>query len=282
MTTALVSKSVKLPKSVLAAADTKNWRAAVSAFIAHKIESNLPFSSGELAAELRTHRPDLAFSVIALGDFVRDMFYAGAMDLYDDGMGGLVPPCQIPCTTQGIGRTPAGQIVFVYGPDPVTCQGHPFEVDIPLPGVASNSNPVQSLPSNGGTPAALTAQSSGVHPPSGQTRTPVQVTGSAAPGTIPNATVHIDGRLCVARGAFEAFVLALNHVMRGGDPVYVRFDGNTLVISLDAKPGTAKYDLAKYRGRVLVTPPNLPLQPGDKYAITVDGGELKVDLSQAV
>jgi hypothetical protein len=275
-----------MPNDVTNAASSGDWRNAVNALVTHKIENGLPFSSGELAAELRTQFPSLRFSVTGLGDHVRDLFYGGGMDLYDDGMGGLIPPCQIPRTTQGLGRTPAGQMVFVYGPDQQTCDNHPFEVDIPIPGNQNTSQNAISTPKPSALPAAqpVGALPGGTQPPAqdGYTRTPVQITGQAAPRAIPKASVHTDRRLCVPRGAFEAFVLTLNHVMRGGDPVYIRFDGDTLIVTLDPQPGTSKYDLAVTRGRVLVTHPSTPFQPGDKYTIEVDGDELKVDLSQSV
>lgn len=269
-----------MPNDVTNAASSGDWRGAVNALITHKIGNGSPFSSGELAAELRTNFPSLRFSATGLGDHVRDLFYGGGMDLYDDGTGGLVPPCQIPRTTQGLGRTPAGQTVFVYGPDQQSCNNHPFEVDIPTPG-QQNITQNAPLPLPAQPVAALPG---GVHPPAqnGYTRAPIQITGQSAPKALPNASVHTDRRLCVPRGAFEAFVLTLNHVMRGGDPVYIRFDGDTLVVTLDPQPGTSKYDLATTRGRVLVTHPSTPFQPGDKYAIEVDGDELRVDLSQSV
>lgn len=266
-----------LPQTTLDAADKGNWRDAASTLIAHKIAAGLPFSSGEIAAELRAGRPDLPFGAMTLGDYIRDLFYTGGMDLYEDASG-VIPPCQVPRTTQGIGRTPAGKQVFVYGPDPSVCLAHDFEVDIPLPpgvpslppgvssppwSMASKSIPMQVVAPSAPTPA----------------KTPVSITGAFAPRALPNATVHTDNRLCVPRGAFEGYMLATNHVMRGGDPVYTRFEGNDLVISTTQLPGTAKYDLAKDRGRVLVTSPSAPFTPGDRYRIYIEHGELRVDIS---
>jgi hypothetical protein len=270
-----------MSQAVQDAVQANNWRDAVKSMISERIAQNRCFSSGELAAELRTECPALSFSVRSLGDYVRDMFYAGGMELYDDGQGGMVPPCQIPCITQGIGRTPSGQTVFVYGPDPGACAAHNFEVDIPAPPgqqVSVSSAPaVAAFSSNTSAPVAFPSNTS-VAP----SNTPVVITGAQAPQALPQATVHTDARLCVPRGAFEALVQALQHVMRGGDPVYTSLNGNLLELRLDAQPGYTKYDLSATRGRVLITHAATAFNPGDKYRITIVQDTLQIDLSQPV
>lgn len=250
-------------QSVQNAVSAGNWREAVDALVQERISQNLCFSSGELVAELRTNFPSLSFSARNLGDYVRDLFYAGGMGFYDDGNGDVVQPCQIPRMTQGLGRTPAGQTVFVYGPDPTACQNHDFEVDIPSP---PGNPPIQMIFPGNVAVAAL---------PSNLT-----ITGSRAPKDPLHATVHTDSRLCVPRGAFEALVDKLQHVMRGGDPVYICFNNSLVELRLDPQPGYTKYDLSTTRGRVLVTHPSTLLIPGDKYSVTVLQDTLQIDLSQ--
>lgn len=100
-------------QSVQNAVSAGNWREAVDALVQERISQNLCFSSGELVVELRTNFPSLSFSARNLGDYVRDLFYAGGMGFYDDGNGDVVQPCQIPRMTQGLGRTPARLFKFI-------------------------------------------------------------------------------------------------------------------------------------------------------------------------
>lgn len=261
-----------LPTSV---SQASSWRQAVNELIDHKISRGECFSSGEVAAILRTHRPDLRFSVTTLGEHVRDLFYTGGMALYTDNGGMLVSPCQVPRTTQGLGRTPAGQTVFVYGPNHAECMSHHFEVDIPRPGQKAQTKVVnvtpQSLPTP--PPPALPSDSN--------SKTPVVISGSKAPSQDDlTATVHTDRRLCIPRRAFEYFVEKSGHLLRGGDSVSVSYDGNQITVTMKPTPSSIEYNLALTRGRILLVSPDSskPFVPGDKYDIQVTSDALVIDL----
>lgn len=245
-----------------------DWRSAASALCDWYIEHNRCFSSGEIAYELRTHRPDLAFSVRTLGEHIRDLFYAGGMKDYVDGYGDSNYPLQVPRTTQGLSRTPAGVEVFVYCPDQTEGFAHHFEVDIPKPG----GQPQPAQRQRPATPPATPAQ-----PP----QPGVTITGSAN-GKL-TATVHADRRLCISRGTFEVFVHRTGKPMRGGDPVHIRFDpnGDKVQVTLDPDPngGSVSYDLGATRGRVLFPSQGQPFNPGDTFTVIVDKDSLTVDLS---
>lgn len=266
-----------------------DWRTATADLIAHYMENGDCFSSGEIAKEIRTHRPDLKFSVLTMGEYVRDQFYTDAMGQYNDGAGNLVYPVMVPRTTQGTGRTPAGKEVFVYGPDSASCLLHDFEVDIPAPpGVATNQGgngggyptSVQTQPKNpqSGYPTSVQTQPKNPLPPQSGT---VQSQGVSIQGRAPaktlKAKVHSDRRLCVTREAFEAFVHASGRTLRGGDPVYIELDGNKAVVTLDPANGSAPYSLSTHRGRILF--PTRHLNPGDSYKVNVNPSCLTVDLS---
>ena len=102
----------------------QDWREGTRHLIDHWTNQGRCYSSGEVAAALRTHRQDLRFSVTTLGEYVRDLFYQGELPSN---------PVQVSRRTTGNGRTPEGLLVFVYGPDEPTAEAHNFEVEIPRP-----------------------------------------------------------------------------------------------------------------------------------------------------
>jgi len=247
--------------------NAQDWRTAANALCDWYIEHNRCFSSGEIAYEIRTHRPDLAFSVRTLGEHMRDLFYSGGMSDYVDGYGDSNYPMQVPRTTQGLGRTPAGVEVFVYCPEQTEGFAHHFEVDIPAP----PGQPAQRQPKN-------TPQSPAAAPQSG-------VTIKANANGKLTATVHNDRRLCISRGTFEVFVHRTGRPLRGGDPVHIQFDGanDQIKITLDPDPSgqSAAYDLASSRGRVLFPNQGAPFKVGDTFTVTVDKDALTIDLASA-
>ena len=245
-----------------------DWRTAANALCDWYIQHNRCFSSGEIAREIRLHRSDIAFSVRTLGEHMRDLFYSGGMRDYTDGYGDSNYPMQVPRTTQGLGRTPAGIEVFVYCPEQAEGFAHGFEVDIPAPPShrpqRQQVNAPQSVPATSAPP-----------PKSG-----VTITGSTN-GKL-TATVHADRRLCISRGTFELFVHKTGRPLRGGDPVHIQFtDDDKVVVTLDADPNgkSASYDLGAARGRVLFPSQSQPFNPGDSFTVTVDKDGLTVDLS---
>lgn len=232
-----------------------DWKQTARDYIFDLIEAGSCFSSGEVAKYLRETSPETRFSVRALGEYVRDLFYTGQMPGSPDGYGNTWPIIQVPRITTGISRTPAGMQVFVYGCDVQECLQHPFEVDIPSFGQPQTTTQAPTPPSQ----------------PAG-----VAINGSATSTTLV-AKVHTDGRLCIPRSAFEAYVHETGQPMTGGQSVYVMVDQNEiLTISLDNTPGSSSYDLSRTRGRVLIAHPRFT--PGDQYEIEVDENALAIDL----
>lgn len=268
--------------------NSPNWRDAALDLIKHYTEHNLCFSSGEIAAELRTHRSDLMFSVLNLGEFVRDLYYNGEIE-YTDDQGDVLQALQVPRITTGVGRTPAGKTVFVYGPDPVDAQSHAFEVDIPNPGVkkvgASPIKPKSGYPTAvaPATPAgALTDGSDGDGDDGSYMTTGDKL--AALGNDEYQATVHTDRRLCITRSIFDRFISKCGKPLRNGDPVWIKVGSSEAVITLDEPDGdeAKSYDLSKERGRVLFVRPGTPFQPGDRYKVKVTDDGLIVDLTAAL
>jgi len=249
--------------------NSQNWRDAAQDCIDFYSANNLCFSSGEIAAEVRKHRTDLRFSVLSLGEYVRDLYYNGAVN-YKDSYGDDFPGLQMARSTSGVGRTPAGVTVFVYGPDAADIQNHDFEVDIPAPGgkAITQSNPIRP---KSGYPTAISkpAVSQPAQPALPQ---PSMVT----------ATVHTDRRLCLTRPIFDKFIAASGQAIHPGTPVYVLVTDDEAVISLDSQDGAHPYNLQKERGRVLFPRANNPFEPGERYEVFITASELKINLKDPV
>lgn len=257
-----------------AIANSPNWRDAVADLISYYTANNLCFSSGEIARELRVHRTDLMFSVLNLGEHTRDLYYNGQIN-YEDDDGDQLPAIQVPRTTTGTGRTPAGRTVFVYGADPVDAQNHDFEVDIPNPGKkTSAASPIKP---KGGYPTAVTSDGGSDGDGDGTAMTASDKLGSDEI----KATVHTDKRMCITRPIFDRFIAACGKPLRGGDPVWIVVEQDEARITLDEPDDdeAKKYDLSTERGRVLFTRPNDPFNPGDHYKVTITKDALVVDLS---
>jgi len=281
------------PATVIAGAT--DWRTAVTDLIAWLVANDRCFSSGEIAAILRTNRPDLSFKVASIGEFVRDAYDNGNIPSYDDGQGGTLYPTQVPRTTNGtartldgrtvVSKTPVGQAVFVYAKDSVDGFAHDFEVYIPD---FNDPDATRATAYTGAPPAPTqtpTVTSSGQ-----VAQPPTQASGIIIQGSLKRddltAYVRPDRRLCVPRAAFEAFVAMTGTPLRGGpqgDPVYVDFVGNEVLITRDpATSGTSTpFHLWATRGRVafLAAQGLPPFEPGDKYEITVRPDALVIDLS---
>jgi len=274
---------------------TSNWRDAAFEACKFYVDQGQCFSSGEVARDLRTHRTDLKFSVMGVGEYLRDLFYGGGMPDYQ-ALGMTMPVQQVGRTTTGKGRTPAGRDVFVYCPDPTEGYNHDFEVDIPRPPVDGGFVATGILPGRVSatrptgapalTPVPVGATPSGIHPPhqSTYTRQPTakaaNITGKA-PKKDPEAKVHTDRRLCISRNAFEAFVHLTKTPMKGGDPIYLSFDGDTATVTLDQVPGSKPYSLATERGRILFPSPNKTksFAPGKTTPVTITAKSLSVNLA---
>jgi hypothetical protein len=247
-----------------------DWMAATDEILDLFIENGQPFSSGEIAAHLRTFRPDLRFSVTSsVGEHIRERFWACSLPLYEHDDMSTTPVEQVSRVTQGFTRTPLGTQVFVYGPDQQTCLDHEFEVEIPAPGVQVPADPTDAH----GLPAKPV-----------QAPQPVQGFVSLKPQQPKRdlvATIHSDGRCYIPRSAFEAFLHETQTTLRGGDSVFVLVEGDEARINMDSDDGAQIYQLTTMRGRIRFPHPTSPFKPGNSYRITVDAANkrLLVDLS---
>ena len=298
------------PASVLATAS--NWRDATTSLVGWLVANDRCFSSGEVAAYVRTFRPDLAFAVTRVGEYVRRWF-AGDYDVtgdsapasgdfpsYDDGAGNVLFPAQVPRTTVGtcrtlVGRTvtsktPIGVTVFVYAKDAAEGFAHDFEVfipdwDDPMATRALPPSPSVSAAATAATPAPAASTPAGntVRPPTPAVA--VVITGALKRDDLTAYVRPVDNRLCVPRAAFEAFVHLTGVPLRGGpngDPVYINFNGTTVEITLGATPGADAYHLWSARGRVAFPAKVGSFTPGDKYEVKVSANALTIDLSVKV
>ena len=258
------------PRNIAPIVNSPDWRQAVKDLLAFWIDQGRSFSSGEVAAALRIHRPDLKFSVPGLGESIRDEFYGNTLPSYL--LSGSTPsyPCQIPRMAQGKFpvRTPSGTEVFVYAPDASAGAAHDCEIYVPEPGEHPSQFPAENTNAQpqpaAGSPAA------------------VAILGAKIANIDIRAKVFEDGRLCIPRTAFELCVHLSGQPMQGGDPVFVKVETDKAIVTLTQTDPTAKqYDLSVERGRVLFPSPDAtkPFKPGDVYKVTVDKGMVTVDLT---
>lgn len=235
------------------------WLGATDALINLLVEERDCFSSGEIAAHLRTFKPDLRFSVTSnVGEHVRDRFYSDTMPLYPNPDGSYTPVERVPRTTGGFSRTPPGTEVFVYAPNYQDGVAYDFEVEIPKPGTQAALEP-DGLP-------AKPAQAPNPLPKSHFVNLKAR---PAAKNLM--ATVHNDGRCCIPRSALEALLHATQTALKGGDSVFVIVDDDEARISLDREKGAQAYQLSAARGRVLFPHPAHPFSVGDSFTIKIDG-----------
>jgi len=279
------------PQPIVDAANSVqgDWRGACDAVLQVITDGDRCYSSGEIARILRICAPDLRFSVPGIGGYIRDAFCSDALPEYDDGMGNPMSPLQVGRTTLGLfpNRTPSGQPVFVYGPDQGACDVAEYEVYIPRPG--EDLGDVEDTDSNPATPQPPSTMPATTTPAPGQ---PSQA--PAAPGVVLQGNtsrtsfeckVTGDFRLYLNREVFDALAYQSGLAMRGGDPVYVRVDGDVVTVLLtdDGDANNVPFTLGRTRGRIKV--PNQtgsPFVPGTRYGVTVTSTEITVDLANAL
>jgi len=249
-----------------AASDRQDWRSCADALIDAWINLERPFSSGEVASALRTHAPDLRFSVPGLGEHCRDRFYSDTMPAFPST---LMPPVQVPRMTDGLypDRTPSDVEVFVYAADQQAGQDHPFEVYIPVPGQTVDDAPTPQPAQDRTKPG----------------RSVISIMGAKVAAADIRANVRPDGRIEIPRNGFELAVHLGGQPMRGGDAVYASLNGTLVTVSqADPGNGAKSYTLSTGNGRVIVSPSALgadPATPGKKYIVEVGPGTLTLDLS---
>lgn len=239
---------------------SSDWEHAVDDFIDCTTTLGQPFTSGHVTTILRVYRPEFRFAHAKIGERIQDLHHAGAIVFNGQNSVAVTRTCA------GLGRTPSGTPVFTYAAEEDEADAFPFELDIPKPGAGLTTmpqeHPIQTTPPNG---------------------TPIQAT---LPTNVDmRATVHSDKRLCVPRAAFEALLHATGKNLRGGDPIWVRFDDSDTkaVITLDQTTGSVNYDVSSTRGRVLFPKPGSgQFEHGDIYQSEIVNDELVVDLSATV
>lgn len=244
-----------------ALSNAADWRSAASALLDFWVSKGRCFSSGEIAAALRTHRMDLRFSVTSLGEYIRDLFYQGALPCYDDGAGNPLNPAQVSRYTTGKSRTGSGVLVFVYGPDQNACDTHDFEVEIPLPGTPNGvvtdgpQTPAPTVPKRPKAPRTV-------------------------PAGLPDAYVTDDGRCYVPRKVVDEFLAAADMTLRYGDEVHVTHTAGKVEVTGKAQPGSKAYNIWQGTGKVAFYSQNgSPFPAGTKYPCTVTPLAITVDLS---
>lgn len=239
--------------------DANSWRDAVCIVVDQKTTKNGCFSSGEITKELRTHRPDLHFSHWDVGEYVRDLFYSGAMrtDVLSENY------VQVSRFTSGKTRSPSGSKVFVYAPDHLSAEEHEFEVEIPRASISSNSSEYSEY---------------GSEADEGFLRSENQF----------QAKVHKDKRLCIPRAPFEEFVHKTGQKLGFGDKVHISLDEavNKIKVRLQSSPNSKAYDLTKDRGRVKFMPDVsddfCQWVSGDAFDVQVTNDGLEIDLNEPV
>ena len=265
--TCVANDNIADPANKQPIANSPTWREAVVDLLNFWIPNRRCFSSGEVAACLREHRPDLRFAHLNLGEHIRDLFYTQALPQYPLLDGGYTPPIMVSRETVGRypTRTPANVQVFVYAPDQAAGDAHDFEVFVP--------NPWQGETMASAPPPA---------PPQPATKVGVLIGGAKNPVAALKAKVWPDNRLCIPRSAFEAAVHLAGRSIRGGDSVYVTFaaDGSKVVVTLDdfGLAGTKAYALTTTSGRVAFHNPTTPFNPNDSYDMTVEAGAITIAL----
>ena len=246
-----------------------SWRKATLAMVEYLVEDEQCFSSGEIARELRLNRIDLKFSVLTMGEMLRDLFWAS-------GMGSYV---QVNRVATGSTRTPAGQPVYVYAPSKVDGDNHDFEVEVPLPpGVTPRVSTPAPVTTNG-YPTQVTGYPTAVVPAStsdggASTKPPV-----TAPRDGYTVRVLKDFRLCIRRSVFDRFIHLADVSVQPGQPVWVKVDSDEATVSFDPIPGGSQYQINE--GRVIFpSQDNKPFPPGTTYPVTVTSAALTVHLSK--
>jgi len=246
-----------------------DWRTAVTDLVRFWINEGRSFSSGEVAAAIRIHRPELQFRVGSVGEMLRDQFHSQNLDLYpDDGYGSPTYPYQGLRIAQGLypTRTSAGTEVFVYGPSQDAIDEHPFEVYIPIPGEA-----VADYPDPDSQAASVPAPT-----------VSMVISGRLAKSDI-KAKVWNDGRMMVPRAALEAAVYLGGTPMHGGDNVFVSQTPNEVVI-LTTDPNSTEfkaYEVWSSGGRVVFPSidKNVLFTAGEQYTCQVEDGKITIDLN---
>lgn len=243
---------------------SSSWRQAVTDLVDLYTAMGTCFTSGHIVRDIRTHRSDFAFRQRTVGEMVQDMFWTNKI-VYN-GQSAV----QVPRTTTGQGRTPAGIDVFVYAPDQATADGFDFEVDIPRLG-----NPAPQQTSTPSTQPTTTVAPAPAKP--------------AQSSEDFRCNVHSDKRLCVPRAAMDVLSAKAGVTVTQDTEAWVSLDGNLAVVSFDLHNGAVNYKLSASRGRILFPRPGTgTFDSGDMYQAELgtcsatSGPVLLIDLSTKI
>jgi len=247
-----------------------DWRDAANDLIAFWTAEGRCYTSGEIAAALRTHRPDLRFAVSSVGAHVRELFYNQALPSYVDASYGT-PVTAYPfqelrvCSGLWPDRTPAGTEVYVYGPNQADVQAAEFEVYIPKPGETIADAPAPD-------------------PNADPTLDGPQAFAATVKSRQYVARVWPDARLAVPRRALEAAAKLAGVPLQGGAPIFVKQTAAEAVVSLadPNDPDFKAYTVTRSDARVAFHSVNGPFVPGSAYGVLIDAGKVVIDLSATV
>ena len=257
----------------------RDYLGAIDALIELCISCGACFSSGEIAAFIRTYRPDMKFNVKHdVGNRVRSRFSA-RMPAYSTG-----PVVQVSRHTAGYSTTTVGHLVYVYAPNQMAGKAHPFEVTAPKGGgpIPTPNNlptaPVQSAMKVKSAPSRTPRATRTTRRARTTTRRRNRSTWRSTQASV--ATVHGNRRLCVSRSSFMALSDRLGTPIQGGSSVYVSRDGDTVSITLTPVQGADTYTLVSTRCRLLfASRSGTAFTPSASYAVTVTDTGLTLDLS---
>ncbi len=250
-----------------------DYLGAVDALTTLCIRRGACFSSGEIAAWIRTYRPDMMFRARNdIGSRLRSQYRSG-MPPY--GSGRVV---QVSRHTTGFSSTPVGHLVYVYAPSTLAGQAHPFELTAPTPGAMPDPNNLPAVPAQPSVRVKGASSRAVASRPSHRSRRrSARRHNVSRPRT---ATVHGNGRLCVPRAAFEALSKTLSTPLCGGDAVYITRNGDDVRITATAAPGAIPYTLVRRRLRLLfASRSGTAFRPDTRYQVVVTADGLTIDLS---
>lgn len=230
---------------------TNDWQDAACKVIDVYTSEGRPFSSGEIARELRVHRPDLVFSQYNLGNFIKDLHWNQSIR-YTDAVGNPIYAFQVPRITTGKWRSPAGSQVFVYSPTIATGAVHDFEVEIPEPPSKQTNNVVQF---------------------NNNTRVPVSVEKGFA-------TVQGDNRMRMPRCVLDEFSHLSGLSIRPTDNIYVKVENDKIYLSFLNSPNFSVFSVTHDKGAMKFYSPdmNVKFTPGERYPVEVTKNEIIINL----
>jgi len=253
-----------------AIARSPDWRTAVTDLLDYWVSQGKCFSSGEVAATIRTHRIDLKFRVSSIGEQIRDLAQMSSLPCYDDGNGDGIDPVRSDRIADGSGRTPSGTLVFVYGPRYEDAQDHEFEVDIPSPGKVQDGTRTGAPTATGGplTPSTPIPTGGPLSPTPAPTPAPkatVKKVRGVNPATgYPDPYVGACTRLFVPRAVIDDFRKKSGFT---GNVLHVEIAGDEVIITATGTARTQARTIWKGHGQIGFYRKGDPFIPGKRFPV---------------